>query len=95
MVVVDGFESRPKAPVSLPTAPRAARGPDISEDKIPTNPPYIAYISNLPYDVEEEDIAAFFSRMNVRYLLLFIIFVSFYGGHLNHEKLIFLISFLL
>lgn len=61
-----GYESRPKATnVFLPTAPRAARGPDISDDRIPNKPPYIAYISNLPYDVDEEDIADFFCNMSV------------------------------
>lgn len=52
----------------LPTAPRAARGPDISDDRIPTQPPFIAYISNLPYDVDEVDIGDFFSNMQVSLL---------------------------
>jgi len=49
----------------LPTAPRAARGPGIDEENIPTNPPYVAYISNLPYDVDETDLADFFADMKV------------------------------
>ncbi|GLV45157.1 eukaryotic translation initiation factor 4B [Carabus blaptoides fortunei] len=61
-----GYESRPKATnVFLPTAPRAARGPDISDDRIPNKPPFIAYISNLPYDVDEEEIIEFFSNFMV------------------------------
>jgi len=51
----------------LPTAPRAARGPGIDEENIPTNPPYVAYISNLPYDVDETDLADFFADIKVRY----------------------------
>lgn len=51
--------------MALPTAPRAARGPDTSEDSIPMQGPYIAYISNLPYDVEEDDISRFFANMSI------------------------------
>lgn len=51
--------------VVLPTAPRAARGPDISDDKIPTHPPFTAYIANLPYDCEDADIMNFFSGYEV------------------------------
>ncbi|KAK0182853.1 hypothetical protein PV327_000945 [Microctonus hyperodae] len=54
-----------KEPVVLPTAPRAARGPGVDEENIPTNPPYVAYISNLPYDVVEDDLAEFFADMDV------------------------------
>lgn len=69
----EGFSSRSsKDPVILPTAPRAARGPGIDEENIPTNPPYVAYISNLPYDVDEADLADFFADMKV--LLLSFIF---------------------
>lgn len=64
----EGFSSRSsKDPVILPTAPRAARGPGIDEENIPTNPPYVAYISNLPYDVDETDLADFFADMKVCY----------------------------
>jgi len=67
--IVEGYSSRSsKDPVILPTAPRAARGPGIDEENIPTNPPYVAYISNLPYDVDESDLADFFTDMKV-YLL--------------------------
>ncbi|KYN44088.1 Eukaryotic translation initiation factor 4B, partial [Trachymyrmex septentrionalis] len=62
----EGFSSRSnKDPVILPTAPRAARGPGIDEENIPTNPPYVAYISNLPYDVDETDLADFFADMKI------------------------------
>lgn len=49
----------------LPTAPKAARGLDDYGDKIPQQPPYIAYLSNLPYDVDEEEIAEFFGNLKV------------------------------
>ena len=45
--------SKPEAFV-LPTAPRAARGPDMSDDRIPREPPFTAYIANLSYDVDNE-----------------------------------------
>ncbi|KAL0119435.1 hypothetical protein PUN28_007731 [Cardiocondyla obscurior] len=62
----EGFSSRnSKDPVILPTAPRAARGPGIDEENIPTNPPYVAYLSNLPYDVDEADLADFFADMKI------------------------------
>ncbi|KAL6268813.1 hypothetical protein P5V15_001937 [Pogonomyrmex californicus] len=62
----EGYSSRSnKDPVILPTAPRAARGPGIDEENIPTNPPYVAYISNLPYDVDETDLADFFAEMKI------------------------------
>lgn len=51
----------------LPTAPKAARGLDDYSDKIPQQPPYIAYLSNLPYDVDEEEIADFFKNLKVPY----------------------------
>lgn len=60
-----------KEPVILPTAPRAARDPNsrmqglVDEENIPTNPPFVAYITNLPYDVDEEDLAEFFAEMKV------------------------------
>ena len=48
-----GHGSKPEAFV-LPTAPRAARGPDMSDDRIPHEPPFTAYIANLSYDVDTE-----------------------------------------
>lgn len=54
----------------LPTAPKAARGLDDYSDKIPQQPPYIAYLSNLPYDVDEEEIADFFGNLKVLFFYL-------------------------
>nr|CAD7586690.1 unnamed protein product [Timema genevievae] len=50
--------------VVLPTAPRANR-PDVDDDKIPQNPPYLSYLSNLPYEVNEDEIAEFFKDLDV------------------------------
>ena len=55
-----------KEKIFLPTAPRAARGANVDESKIPNNPPYTAYIANLPYDIESEDIIKFFHGLRVR-----------------------------
>ena len=51
---------------ALPTAPRAARGPDIADsNKIPDGPPYTAFLGNLSYDVDREDILEFFGNKKV------------------------------
>lgn len=54
-----------KEKLFLPTAPRAARGADVDESKIPNNAPYTAYIANLPYDIEVEDVSKFFHGLKV------------------------------
>lgn len=54
-----------KEPFILPTAPRAAREPGFNEENIPTSPPFVAYVSNLPYDIVEDDLAEFFDGLNV------------------------------
>ncbi|XP_011310027.1 eukaryotic translation initiation factor 4B [Fopius arisanus] len=62
----DGYHSRTnKEPIVLPTAPRAARGPGCHDENIPTSPPFVAFVSNLPYDVVEDDLADFFAEMQV------------------------------
>ena len=50
---------------SLPTAPRAARGPDVDTSKIPDGPPYTAFLGNLSYDVDKDDILEFFKNSKV------------------------------
>jgi translation initiation factor 4B len=52
--------------VVLPTAPKAARGPDVDLSKVPTCPPYTAFLGNLPYDVSEDDIELFFRQLKVK-----------------------------
>ena len=50
---------------SLPTAPRASRGPDIDVTKVPEGPPYTAFLGNLSYDVDRDDIIEFFGNKKV------------------------------
>ena len=50
---------------SLPTAPRASRGPDIDVTKVPDDPPYTAFLGNLSYDVDRDDIFEFFAGKKV------------------------------
>ncbi|XP_063230317.1 eukaryotic translation initiation factor 4B isoform X2 [Bacillus rossius redtenbacheri] len=49
----------------LPTAPRATRSPDVDDERIPHSPPFLAYISNLPYEVNEDEIADFFQDLQI------------------------------
>ena len=63
------FSSGRSETIVLPTAPRAARGLDIDEDRIPNAPPYTAYIANLSYDVDVEEIMEFFGKLKVRQFL--------------------------
>lgn len=67
----DGFDARKPVNVVLPTAPKASRDYDDFSEKVPKDPPYIAYLSNLPYDVDEDEIAAFFKNMRVSFYLYF------------------------
>lgn len=52
----------------LPTAPRAKRIFD--DDIIPHKPPYIAYITNLPFDVTEDDVYVYFEGTQIASLRL-------------------------
>uniref|UniRef100_A0A4W4EVK4 Eukaryotic translation initiation factor 4B n=1 Tax=Electrophorus electricus TaxID=8005 RepID=A0A4W4EVK4_ELEEL len=49
----------------LPTAPRAAREPNIDRSRLPRNPPYTAFLGNLPYDVTEDSIKDFFRGLSI------------------------------
>lgn len=49
----------------LPTAPRTAREPDVDLTRIPREPPFTAYMANLPFDVVDEDIHKFFQELAV------------------------------
>lgn len=60
--------------VVLPTAPKAARGPDVDLSKVPNSPPYTAFLGNLPYDVSEDDIAMFFRQLQVIFQIMYICF---------------------
>ncbi|KAK3586289.1 hypothetical protein CHS0354_035690 [Potamilus streckersoni] len=49
----------------LPTAPKASRGPDVDLSRVPTSPPFTAFIGNLPYEANEEKITHFFRNQKV------------------------------
>lgn len=54
--------------IALPTAPRATRL--LNDDTVPHNPPFQAYISNLPYDLTDNDVYDFFDGMEIASLRL-------------------------
>ncbi|CAH0553521.1 unnamed protein product [Brassicogethes aeneus] len=60
--------SKSMANVVLPTAPKASRDYEDISDKVPMEPPYMAYLSNLPYDVDEEEISQFFKNMKISHM---------------------------
>ena len=66
---IDDYETemRPQRAekIVLPPAPRASLGPNISDDRIPREPPFTAYIANLSYDIIEQDVYDFFNKLNV------------------------------
>lgn len=49
--------------IELPSAPRAAR--ILDDDSIPTTGPFSARVSNLPFDVNEQDVDEFFVDKNI------------------------------
>eukprot|EP00795_Rhopilema_esculentum_P014426 gene14426-5482_t len=49
---------------ALPTAPRASRSA-IDPKSLPSGPPYTAFLGNLSYDVEEDDIIEFFGNLKL------------------------------
>ncbi|CAK1543924.1 unnamed protein product [Leptosia nina] len=58
-------------PVVLPSASRAARGGlAVDDESIPKRPPYIAHISNLPYDVDDSAISDLFEGLKISNLRL-------------------------
>lgn len=60
----DEYYDRTVQTFSLPTAPRASR----SLDDVPEEPPFIAHLSNLPFDVEDEEIYQLFGDQEVENL---------------------------
>lgn len=51
--------------VILPLAPKSARGPDIDISKVPQQPPFLCYLSNLPFEATEDDIHKFFRDLKI------------------------------
>lgn len=60
-----GQSSRPRAPVVLPSASRASRGGTYDDENVPKHPPYMAFISNLPYEVDDSTIEDLFVNLKV------------------------------
>jgi hypothetical protein len=52
--------------VVLPTAPRAALGTDLDDSRIPWSPPFTAYLANLPYDVDEDQVKDVFVKCKLK-----------------------------
>lgn len=60
---VEDEEYRAPQTYVLPTAPRASR--EFDDHNIPQNPPFLAYITNLPYDINRDDIEMFFEHLSI------------------------------
>ncbi|CAJ0930193.1 unnamed protein product [Ranitomeya imitator] len=61
----DAYRGHPIDRSILPTAPRAAREPNVDRSRLPKSPPFTAFLGNLPYDVTEESIQKFFRGLNI------------------------------
>ena len=59
------YQSSAVERIKLPTAPKASRGSDVDMSRIPVDPPYLAFIGNLPYEVSPEKIETFFGNLPV------------------------------
>lgn len=55
---------------ALPTAPRASTQPRVEMSRLPSKPPYTAYMGNLSFEVEEDDVMEFFKRRNMKVYIL-------------------------
>jgi len=51
---------------SLPSAPRAQREGSFDPSKVPRSPPFTAYVGNLPFDTEDDDVMKMFARNTVK-----------------------------
>ncbi|XP_014287269.1 eukaryotic translation initiation factor 4B isoform X2 [Halyomorpha halys] len=50
----------------LPTAPRASRSTAFDESKLPTTGPFQAYLSNIPYDLNEDELVTLFQDLKIK-----------------------------
>ncbi|CAD5125776.1 DgyrCDS13986 [Dimorphilus gyrociliatus] len=50
----------------LPTAPKATREPVLNLEKVPTQPPFTAFVGNLSYEVNEDSLQKVFSALKVK-----------------------------
>jgi len=62
--------------ITLPTAPRAVRGPDVDLTRVPCIPPFTAFLGNLPYDITGDEIERFFRGMKVCLLCRIILYTA-------------------
>ncbi|XP_049842869.1 eukaryotic translation initiation factor 4B-like isoform X2 [Schistocerca gregaria] len=51
--------------VVLPTAPRSTWGTDVDDSIVPRDPPYTAFLSNLPFETEEDELYNVFRDLRV------------------------------
>lgn len=58
--------SRPAQNIVLPSAPRASIDADVYERTVPYEGPFMAYLSNLSFDIAEDEIYEFFEELKVR-----------------------------
>ena len=62
---VSSLSSSPNSLIFFPPLCSPSGG-DVDEERVPKNPPFTAYLGNLPYEINEEDIKRFFSKMTVK-----------------------------
>lgn len=70
--------------LSLPSAPKSALGPEIDLASIPSMGPYKAHVTNLQYEVTEEQLTDLFKGLNVSVNCLFI---GFYLPNMSFSPL--------
>lgn len=61
-----GFESKP---LNLPKAPRAACESIIDESTVPQEGPFLVHMSNLQFEIDEDDITNYFKGLKVMFFL--------------------------
>lgn len=63
----DGYAKASREPINLPTAPRATRDPDFSEENIPSKPPFTVHLQSLSFEATSDDVADFFAGLKVSF----------------------------
>ena len=52
--------------ISLPSAPKSTLGLDIDYSQIPVNGPFRINVSNLPYEVTDEQLESLFDKLSIK-----------------------------